>query len=150
MERYLWACINFKQNNWAKLLPTAEFAYSNAKNVNTGHTLFELNYGYHLCVSFEKDTNSHSQSKTADKLLAKLWELMIVCQENLYHAQNLPKRAFNKGVKLKSYIARNKVWLDSKYIKTKLNKMFKAKFFKLYQVLHPISKQAYKLKLLKR
>ena len=54
MEAYLWAFVNFEQNDRARLLPMAEFAYNNAKNSSTGHTLFELNCGYHLCVSFVK------------------------------------------------------------------------------------------------
>ena len=31
----------------------AKFAYNNAKELNTAHTPFELNCGYHLCVYFE-------------------------------------------------------------------------------------------------
>ena len=46
MEAYLRAFVNFKQNNWAKLLPMAEFAYNNTQNASIGHTPFELNYGY--------------------------------------------------------------------------------------------------------
>ena len=57
MEAYLWAFVNFKQNNWAKLLSMAKFAYNNAKNASTGYRLFELNCGYHPCVFFEKNTN---------------------------------------------------------------------------------------------
>ena len=57
MEAYLWAFVNFEQNDWARLLPMAEFAYNNAKNANTGHTTFEFNCDYHPYVSFEKDTN---------------------------------------------------------------------------------------------
>ena len=64
----------------------AEFAYNNAKNASTGHTSFELNYGYHLWISYKKDVNLYSKSKSANKLLAELKELMIVCRENLYHA----------------------------------------------------------------
>ena len=79
MEIYLRAFDNFKQNNLVKLLPMAEFAYNNAKNTSTGYTLFKLNYGYQPCISFEKDTNPHSQSKTSDKLSTELSELMIVC-----------------------------------------------------------------------
>ena len=48
LEVYLWAFANFKQNDWARLLSIAEFAYNNAKNVSTSHTPFELNYGYYL------------------------------------------------------------------------------------------------------
>ena len=72
MEAYLWVFVNFKQNNWARLLPMAEFAYNNAKNASTGHTPFEINCGYHSCISFKEDTNSCSRSKTADELLAEL------------------------------------------------------------------------------
>ena len=50
MKAYLWAFINFEQNNWARRLPIAKFAYNNAKNANTGHTLFELNCGYHSWI----------------------------------------------------------------------------------------------------
>ena len=72
MEAYLRAFVNFEQNDWARLLPIAEFAYNNAKNANTGQTPFELNCGYYLYVSFKKDTNPCSRLKTANKLLAEL------------------------------------------------------------------------------
>ena len=72
MEAYLRAFVNFEQNDWARLLPMAEFAYNNAKNASTGHTPFELNCGYHPRVSFKEDTDPRSRSKTADKLLAEL------------------------------------------------------------------------------
>ena len=57
MKAYLQAFVNFKQNNRAKLLLMAEFIYNNAENASTGHTPFELNCGYHLCVFFKEDTN---------------------------------------------------------------------------------------------
>ena len=75
---------------------------------------------------------------------------MTVCRENLHHAQELQKRAHDKGVKPRSYTPGNKVWLNSKYIKTKWNRKLEAKFFIPFRVLHPIGKQAYKLKLPKK
>ena len=147
MEVYLQAFVNFEQNDWARLLPMAEFAYNNAKNSSTGHTSFELNCGYHPCVSFEEDTNPRSQSKSADELSAELRDLMTVCRENLHHAQELQKQAHNKGVKPRSYTLCDKVWLNSKYIKTKCNWKLEAKFFGPFQVLYLIEKQAYKLEL---
>ena len=72
---------------------------------------------------------------------------MIVCRENLHHAQKLQKRAHNKSVKPRSYVSNDKVWLNSKYIKTKQNWKLKAKFFGPFQVLHLVRKQAYKLEL---
>ena len=40
MEAYLQAFVNYEQNDWAKLLPIAKFAYNHAKNVSIGHTPF--------------------------------------------------------------------------------------------------------------
>ena len=128
----------------------AEFAYNNAKNASTGHMPFELNCGYHPRVSYKEDFNSHSQFRSADELLAELRELMIVCRKNLHHAQELQKRAHNKGVKLWSYAPGEKVWLNSKYIKTICNQKLETKFLGPFWVLHPVGKQVYKLELSKK
>ena len=150
IEAYLRAFVNFDQNDWAKLLPMAEFAYNNAKNASTGHMPFELNCDYHSRVFFKKDSDPCSQSKIANELSAELRELMAVCRENLHYAQELQKRAHDKGVKHRSYALGDKVWLNSKYIKTKQNQKLEANFFGLFQMLYPVVKQAYKLELLKK
>ena len=125
----------------------AEFAYNNAKNANTGHTPFELNCGYNFWMSYKDDVNLCFKFKSVDKLSADLRELIIVCRKNLYHAQELQKRAHNKGVKPRSYASGDKVWLNSKYIKTKQNRKLEAKFFGPFRVFHPVGKQADKLEL---
>ena len=109
MEAYLRAFINFKENDLARLLSMAILAYNNAKNASTGHTLFELNSGYHPQISYKGDVDPRSQSKSADKLSGELGELMIVCQKNLHYAQKLQKRDHNKGVKPQSYAFGEKV-----------------------------------------
>ncbi len=63
-----------------------EFAYNNAKNTSTGHTLFELNCGYHFKVSFEKHIDPRSKSRYANKLAKELRELMEVCYQNFLYA----------------------------------------------------------------
>ena len=125
----------------------AEFAYNNSKNASTGHTPFELNCGYHSWMLYEEEVDSCSQSKSADELSEELRELMVVCRENLHHAQELQKQALNKGVKPWSYASGKKVWLNSKFMKTKRNCKLESKFFGPFQVLHAIGKQAYKLEL---
>ena len=128
----------------------AEFAYNNTKNTSTGFTPFELNCGYHPQVSYKEDLDPRSQSKTAEKLFSELRNLIAACQQNLHHAQELQKRAHNKGVKPQSYAPGNKVWLSQKHLKTKRNRKLEAKFLGLFRVLHPVGKQAYKLKLPKK
>ncbi len=125
----------------------AEFVYNNAKNASTHHTPFKLNYGYHPRVSFEEDVDPRSRSHLANKLAEELKELIEVCCQNLFHGQELQKRAHDKGVKSRSYAPGEKVWLNSKYIKTKRNKKLESKFFGPFRVLLAVGKQAYKLEL---
>ncbi len=147
MEAYFRPFVNWEQDDWARLLPMTEFAYKNAKNASTGHTLFELNYGYHLRVSFEEEIDLCSRFRSANDLAEELRELREVCCQNLLYAQELQKRAHDKGVKSHSYALSKKVWLNSKYIKTKRNKKLESKFFGPFRVLHVVGKQAYKLEL---
>ena len=129
-----------------------EFAYNNAKNASTGHIPFELNYSYHPQMSYKYDVNPCSKSKSTNELSAELRELKIVCCKNFYHAQELKKKAYNKGIKPKgikpkSYAPGNKIWLNRKYIKTKQNQKLKIKFFGSFRMLYPMGKQVYKLEL---
>ena len=76
MKTKLNAFINWKQNNWVKLLLIAEFIYNNAKNVSIGYTPFELNCGYYPKVLFEKNIDFYSRSCFTDKLVEKLKKLI--------------------------------------------------------------------------
>ena len=128
----------------------AEFAYNHAKNASTRFMLFELNCGYHPRVSYKEDLDPRSKSKTTEELSSELRELMTMCQQNIHNIQELQKQAHNKAVKPRSYAPGNKVWLSSKYLKTKRNRKLEAKFLNLFRVLHLVGNQAYKLKLLKK
>src|SRR5258707_3162058 len=48
LEQYLHAYMNYQQDNWAPLLPLAEFTYNNVASVTTGVSPFFANKGYHL------------------------------------------------------------------------------------------------------
>ncbi len=128
-------------------MPIAEFAYNNAKNASTGSIPFKLNCSYHPKVSFEEDVDHRLRSRSANELAEELRQLMEVCYHNLFHAQELLKRAHDNGVKSCSYAPDAKIWLNSKYIKTKRNKKLESKFFGPFRVLHAVRKQAYKLEL---
>ena len=140
MEAYLYVFMNWEQNDWAQLLLIAEFAYKNSKNTSTGHTSFQLNCSYHLQISYEEEVYPRSQSKSADELSKELKELIVVCCENLHHVQELQKRAYDKGVKPRSYVFGEKNWLNSKFIKIKQNRRLEAKFFGPFQVLYLVGK----------
>ena len=118
----------------------AIFAYNNAKNASTGHISFELNCSYHPRVSFKKNVNSRTKSCFADKLARELREQIKIYCQNLFHAQELQKRAYDSGINICNYVSGEKIWLNSKYIKTKRTKKLKSKFFGLFRVFYTIEK----------
>lgn len=118
----------------------AKFGYNNTNNVSTGHMSFELNCSYHPRMTYKEELKLRFKSKSVNKLSAKLKKLVIVCREKFYHTQELEKQAHTKGVKLWSYIPDKKIWLNSKYIKTKRNCKWETKFFGLFQIVHYIGK----------
>ena len=57
---------------------------------------------------------------------------MAIYQQIFYHIYELSKQVYNKKVKPQNYTLGNKVWLSSKYLKTKRNCKLKARFFDLF------------------
>ena len=51
IEAYLRAFVGHKQDNWAGLLPMAEFAYNNSVTMGNGMSPFYANYGFHPLAS---------------------------------------------------------------------------------------------------
>ena len=118
----------------------AEFTYNNTKNASIGYTPFELNCSFHPQVFFEDNVNPCSRFRSANELAKELKELIDICQQNLLYTQKLQKRAYDKSMKPQSYAPGEKVWLNSKYIKTKRNRKLEAKFFGPFRILHPVGK----------
>ena len=87
----------------------AKFTYNNSKNISTGHTLFELNYGYHPWVSFKDKFNIRSRFLSANGLAIELRKLINICRQNLLYAQELQKQAYDREVKPQSYTLNEKV-----------------------------------------
>ena len=79
IEVYLCAFVNYKQNNWAKLLLIIEFAYNNSRNASTGYISFKLNCGYYPQIFFKDKCNTYSKSFSSNKLATKLKKLMNIC-----------------------------------------------------------------------
>jgi len=60
LKQYLRIYCNYQQDNWADLLPLAEFAYNNAPSATTGVSPFFANKGYHPNISVYPERNMTS------------------------------------------------------------------------------------------
>ena len=75
IEQYLWHYINYQQDDWVNYLPTAQFAFNNAKHTATQETPFFANYGYHPFFCGKLQYQDRSISENAENKVDKLREL---------------------------------------------------------------------------
>src|SRR5258705_1556280 len=85
LEQYLWVYTNYQQDDWATLLPMAEFAYNNATNVTMGVSPFFANKGYH--PEFTADPQANTSSAEAQTFVADLEHTQAELKENIAQAQ---------------------------------------------------------------
>jgi len=117
LEQYLRIYCNYQQDNWADLLPLAEFAYNNAPSATTGVSPFFANKGYHPNISVypERDmTSARARDYTVDlELLHQyLREEMANAQlryQGLANAKHTPAPDFKVG---------DQVYVKAKYFRS--------------------------------
>src|SRR5258708_7292906 len=116
LEQYLWAYTNYQQDNWAPLLPLAEFAYNNAMSATTGISPFFANKGYHPRLS----TNllAPSSSSEAQRYMADLDQLHSQLKVSIAEAQERYQKAADRQ------------WIPSPAFRIGDHVYVKAKFFR--------------------
>ncbi len=82
--------MNYQQDDWAKLLPLAEFTYNNATNATMGVSPFFANKGYHPELTM--DLTVVTTSAEAEQLVANLSDLQDELKENIVRAQERYQR----------------------------------------------------------
>src|SRR4029077_4847151 len=85
LEQYLRIYCNYQQDDWAELLPLAEFAYNNAPNATTGVSPFFANKGYHPNISVHPERDLTSVQ--AQEYLVNLDMLHTFLHEEMSHVQ---------------------------------------------------------------
>ncbi len=85
LEQYLQVYMNYQQDDWATLLPMAEFAYNNTTNMMTGVSPFFANKGYH--PEFTSDPQVKTSSAKAQVFVADLECIQVELKENIAQAQ---------------------------------------------------------------
>jgi len=94
LEQYLRVFCSYQQDNWATLLPLAEFSYNNTPNETTSVSPFFANKGYHpnITVYPERDM----ASARAREYAVDLGELHEVLKANIKTAQGRYQKSGDK------------------------------------------------------
>ena len=148
LKLYLQSYINYQQDDWVNWLPIAEFAYNNSKHSSTGVTFFFA--AYSRDPRYRKDFRQQmkrevSAARTHAEEVARMRKLLKAkWQTTLIYAS----KYYDKKHTLWTFSLKDKVWLNSKNIKTvQLSKKLDYKYFGSFMVLKPIEKQTYWLDL---
>jgi hypothetical protein len=110
VESYLRAFINYRQNDWAKWLPTTEFQYNDKVHSATKNSPFFLNYKLH---PWKGTLSVETSNPLANKFTL---ELIKVCDEAKVALQsyngNMKDRGLDRRPKEK-FIPGDSVWLEA-------------------------------------
>ena len=148
LEQYLQVYCNYQQNNWAELLPLAEFAYNNAPSATTGVSPFFANKGYHpnIMVYLKRDLTSswaRDYAVDLDSLHQYLCEEMALTQKRYQgpaNARHIPAPDFKVG---------DNVYVKAKYFwSTRPSKKLSEKNLGPYTVITQVGSHSFTLRLL--
>ena len=142
IEGFLRTFCNYRQDDWSKWLPIAEFCHNNHRNAATGRSAFETIYGRNLTWNLEEETPDTGLQVPAAELmttnLSKIWDEVSASME------------INKGIEktIPGYQVGDKVWLLLTNLSTKRpSKKLDNKKGGPFTIIEKISSHAYRLDL---
>lgn len=149
VEHYLRIHCNDRQDNWAGLLPAAEFAYNNSAHASHGESPFFTVYGYHPEFNLLVADDSHEERvPDARERIETIQKLRKTLETKLQQAADYQATYYNRNHKPLAFKSGDKVWLSMKNIPVKRpSKKLADKFSGPYVIEEPIGKQAYRLNL---
>ncbi|QRV80094.1 Retrotransposable element Tf2 protein [Ceratobasidium sp. AG-Ba] len=139
LEGFLRSFCNYRQDDWVRWLPIAEFCHNNQVNSATGKTAFETIYGLHPRWDLvDLEVNAPNATDMADSM-QEIWDKVIASMEFYRSKESDPKREYKVG---------DKVWLVGQNITTRRpSKKLDNKKLGPFVISEKISSHAYRLEL---
>ena len=151
LEQYLRMYVNHRQNNWAKWLATAEFAFNNKVHTATKMSPFQVNYGREPRMGF--DIRKKGKNEKAEELVREMKEKHEEARAALVRSQEEMKRQANRSRKeAEEYRVGDKVLISTKdflmELRKRATKKLTEKFIGPYVVKKIVSENTVELELL--
>jgi len=149
LEHYLRVYCNDEQDNWANLLPLAEFVYQTSSHASTRCSPFYAGYGYNPSIHYDVEDDfrkgevpaAKDRVKEIDNMreaLAQRWQGVVEAQAKHYNQKHKPQH-FNVG---------DLVVLSAKNLRQKRpSKKLSHRYIEPFRVQDIVGKQAYRLTL---
>jgi hypothetical protein len=147
LEQYLRGYVNYQQDDWAKLLPMAEFAYNNSRHSSTGVSPFFAYTGAHPGMGLRDGqapadvpaaAERAKQMETVRKDMEAHWRRTVTDQARYHDRSHKPRE----------YAVGDRVWLAGKNIRTvRPSKKLDHKYHGPFLITEAVGKQAYRLAL---
>jgi hypothetical protein len=145
VKSYLQTFINYRQNDWAKWLPTTEFQYNNKIHSATKNSPFFLNYGLH-------PWKGNLLVETSNPLANEFTSELIKVRDNAKAALqsyngNMKDRGSDRRPKEK-FIPGDSVWLEATNITSnRPSAKLDNKRYGPFEILEAVGDRSYRLKL---
>ena len=121
LEQYLRMYINYRQNNWAEWLATAEFAFNNKVHTATKMSPFQANYRRELGMGF--DIRKKRKNEKAEEFAREMKERHKKARAALVRSQEEMKRQADRSRKeAEEYRVGDKVLISTKDFSMELMK----------------------------
>jgi transposase InsO family protein len=147
LEQYLRNFCTKEQDNWAGLLPLAEFAYNNAPHASTKQSPFYSLYGYHPALNCDITEREQSVPAAIERV-KHFQQIRGELENHLHHASETQAKAYNQKHTPKNFSVGDLVLVSTKNWKLAVpNRKLAAKFAGPFRVIEPIGTQAYRLQL---
>jgi RNase H-like domain found in reverse transcriptase/Reverse transcriptase (RNA-dependent DNA polymerase)/Integrase zinc binding domain/Integrase core domain/Chromo (CHRromatin Organisation MOdifier) domain/Retroviral aspartyl protease len=149
LEQYLRSYIHYRQDDWAALIPLAEFAYNSAPHSSTKVSPFFANYGFEPTIDVATSASTTTSSLKAEDLLTELRVLHESLKRRIRGALQQHAKQYDKHRKpAPEYRPGDLVWLSSRNIPTtRPSRKLADRYLGPFPVERKISTHAYRLRL---
>ncbi|KAF7785180.1 hypothetical protein Agabi119p4_1345 [Agaricus bisporus var. burnettii] len=145
IETYLRAFINYRQDDWTRWLPMAEFHYNDKTHAATGQTPFFLNYGLH---PWKGNITVETTNPSATSLIGELEDVREEAKAAMETNNEMMRERGNNKHHKEPFAEGDKVWLETTNIHSnRPTRKLDHKRYGPFEILKQIGDRSYKLKL---